>query len=59
MLVLTRKESQSIEIGDDIEIVVVSIETNCVRLGIKTSKSVTVDQREIHKRKNPERSQAS
>ena len=51
MLVLTRKENQSIKIGDDIEIMVVSIETDWVKLGIMASESVTVDRQEIYEKK--------
>ena len=51
MLVLTRKENQSIEIGDDIEIVVVSIEADWVKLGIEASGLVTIDQQEVYEKK--------
>jgi len=51
MLVLARKKDEGIQIGDDIEIVVVGIREDCVRLGIKTSRSVTVDRQEIYEKK--------
>lgn len=60
MLVLTRQEHQAIQIGDDIEIVVISIEATVVRLGIRTSQSVTVDRQKIHeKRKKAEEKESS
>lgn len=46
MLVLTRKTDQSIMIGDDIEIVVSSIEGNTVRIGIKAPRDVKILRKE-------------
>lgn len=46
MLVLTRKTDQSIMIGDDIEIVVSSIEGNTVRIGIKAPRDLKILRRE-------------
>ncbi len=48
MLVLTRKLKESIMIGDDIEIVVSSIERKSVRLGIKAPKDVKILRRETY-----------
>ena len=42
MLVLTHKLNQSIKIGDDIEITVVEVHGDQVRLGIAAPRSVTV-----------------
>ncbi len=47
MLVLTRKEGQSIKIGLGITLTVVSIEGNKVRLGIEAPREVPVDREEI------------
>jgi carbon storage regulator len=47
MLVLTRKKDQSIMIGDDIEIVVVEIKGNQVKLGINAPRNVTVYRAEV------------
>jgi len=47
MLVLTRKEKQTIMIGDDIEIVVTSIRGDKVRLGITAPREVRVFRREV------------
>jgi carbon storage regulator len=50
MLVLTRSIEESIMIGDDIEICVVSIGRRQVRLGIKAPKHVPVHRREIYEK---------
>ena len=47
MLVLTRKKDQSIMIGDDIEIVIVEIKGNQVKLGINAPRNVTVYRAEV------------
>ena len=48
MLVLTRKVNQSIMIGDDIEVIVLEVRGEQVRLGIKAPRSVTVHRRVIY-----------
>jgi carbon storage regulator len=48
MLVLTRKVSQSIIVGDDVEVVVLEVRGEQVRLGIRAPKSVTVHRKEIY-----------
>jgi carbon storage regulator len=48
MLVLTRKLNQSIVIGDGIEIIVLEVRGEQVRLGIKAPKSVAVHRKEIY-----------
>jgi carbon storage regulator len=48
MLVLTRKVQQSIMIGDDIEVVVLEVRGEQVRLGIRAPKDVTVHRKEIY-----------
>lgn len=47
MLILTRKDSQSIKIGEEIEIQVVSSAKNNVKLGIKAPKNVIVLRTEL------------
>ena len=47
MLVLTRKGNQSIMIGDDIEISVLEILGEKVRIGIQAPRSVPVFRKEI------------
>ncbi|HNY10980.1 MAG TPA: carbon storage regulator CsrA [Candidatus Wallbacteria bacterium] len=48
MLVLTRKNNQSIMIGDQIEIIVVEVRGDQVKLGIKAPKSVSIYRSEIY-----------
>ena len=48
MLVLTRKPNQAIVIGDDIRIVVVSVDRDQVRLGIEAPREVTVHRAEVY-----------
>jgi carbon storage regulator len=47
MLVLTRKVNQSIRIGPDIEVVVLEVRGEQVRLGIKAPRDVAVHRQEI------------
>ena len=47
MLVLTRKKGQSIMVGDDIEICVVGVEGDSVRLGVKAPKDVSIYRQEV------------
>jgi carbon storage regulator len=47
MLVLTRRESEKILIGDDIELTVVRIDGNKVRIGIKAPDHVTIKRDEL------------
>jgi carbon storage regulator len=48
MLVLTRSLNQAIMIGDNIEIVVVSVKGDKVRIGIKAPNSVPVYRAELY-----------
>lgn len=48
MLVLTRKVHQSIVIGDGVEVVVLEVRGEQVRLGIKAPKDVVVHRKEIY-----------
>jgi carbon storage regulator len=48
VLVLTRKSNQSIMIGDEIEISVLAIMGEKVRLGIEAPRSVPVFRREVY-----------
>jgi carbon storage regulator len=48
MLVLTRKPNQSIMIGDDIEITVLSSTGDKVRLGIQAPREIPVFRKEIY-----------
>ena len=48
MLVLTRKLKEAIQIGDDIEIVVLAIDGDQVKLGIRAPKHIDVHRKEIY-----------
>ena len=48
MLVLSRRRDESIKIGDDIEIMVVDIRGDRVRLGIKAPGDVRVHRNEVY-----------
>jgi carbon storage regulator len=47
MLVLTRKSKQSIKIGDDIEVTIVAIQGDQVKIGISAPQSVEVHRKEV------------
>ena len=48
MLVLTRKSNQSIMIGDDIEVSVLAIMGEKVRIGIEAPRKVPVFRKEVY-----------
>ena len=48
MLVLTRKTNQSIMIGDDIEVSVLAVSRDKIRLGITAPRSVPVFRKEVY-----------
>jgi len=48
MLVLTRKPGESIVIGDVIEVKVISVEGDAVRLGIQAPHTISVYRREVY-----------
>ena len=47
MLVLTRKTNQSIMIGDDVEVTVLAVSRDKIRLGISAPKEVPVYRKEV------------
>jgi carbon storage regulator len=48
VLVLTRKTNQSIMIGDDIEVTVLAVARDKIRLGITAPREVPVYRREVY-----------
>ena len=48
MLVLSRQKDESIIIGDNVEITIVDVRGDKVRLGITAPRDVTVHRREIY-----------
>lgn len=59
MLVLTRKVNESIMIGDSIEVVVVSVHGEQVKIGIKAPRDVAVHRREVYEAIQKENIQAA
>ncbi|MFH1372138.1 MAG: carbon storage regulator CsrA [Planctomycetota bacterium] len=59
MLVLSRGKDESIMVGDNVEIVVVDISRNKIRLGIIAPKVVPVYRKEIYGRIRRERDPSS
>ncbi len=51
MLVLSRKKSETIKLGDSIEITVVRVNGDKVRLGIQAPSDVSVLRQELTKKK--------
>ena len=48
MLVLSRQKDESIIIGDDIEITIVDVRGDKVRLGINAPRTISVHRKEIY-----------
>ncbi len=48
MLALTRKKGESIVISDDIEVFVIGVQGDQVKLGIKAPRSVSIYRKEIY-----------
>jgi carbon storage regulator len=59
MLVLTRKSNQSIMIGDDIEVSVLSIMGEKVRIGIQAPRDIPVFRKEVYLEIQQERNGAA
>ena len=59
MLVLTRKENESIMIGDDIEVKLLDIKDRQVKVGITAPREIAVHRREIYLAIRDENAQAS
>lgn len=59
MLVLTRKLKEAIQIGDDIEITVLAIQGDQVKLGIHAPKHIDIHRKEVYLAIQTENSAAS
>lgn len=59
MLVLTRKKGQSLMIGNEIEISIVDIQGDQVRIGINAPRNVSIHRKEVFEEIQQENRQAS
>ena len=50
MLILTRRVGETVVIGDDVNITVLGVKGNQVRLGVKAPKEISVHREEIYER---------
>ena len=57
MLVLSRQKDESIIIGDDVEVTIVDVRGNKVRLGITAPKNISVHRREVYEAIQREKNQ--
>jgi carbon storage regulator len=55
VLILTRRQNETLMIGDDITVTVIGVKGTQVRLGINAPKDVAVHREEIFERINAER----
>ncbi|MBE3568889.1 MAG: carbon storage regulator CsrA [Bacillales bacterium] len=59
MLVLTRKKGETIQIGDDIEITVLGVKGDQVKIGIEAPKHVDIHRKEVYLEIQAENAEAS
>ena len=57
MLVLSRQRDESIMIGDDVEITIVDVRGDTVRLGINAPREISVHRKEIYEAIQREKTQ--
>ena len=57
MLVLSRQKDESIIIGDDVEVTIVDVRGDKVRLGINAPRSISVHRKEIYEAIQREKAQ--
>lgn len=55
MLILTRRIGETLIIGDDINIIIVGVQGNQVRIGIDAPKDISVHRKEVYDRIKAER----
>jgi carbon storage regulator len=59
MLVLKRKTGEAIQIGDDIELTLLAIEGDQIKLGIKAPRQVDIHRKEVYLSIQEENTEAS
>ena len=58
MLVLSRQKDESIIIGDDVEVTIVDVRGDKVRLGITAPKTISVHRKEVYEAIQREKKEA-
>ncbi len=59
MLIITRKNGESVLIGDDIEVTILKIEDGSIKIGINAPGEVTILRKEVYERVKEENKKAA
>ena len=59
MLILTRKVGEALMVGDDVNITVLGVKGNQVRIGVNAPKEVAVHREEIYQRIQKEKDESN
>lgn len=59
MLILTRRTGESLRIGDDVQVTVLGVKGNQVRIGVDAPKEIPVHREEVYERIKRERETGS
>lgn len=58
MLILSRRTGEALNIGDDVQVTVLGVKGNQVRIGIEAPKKVSVHREEIYERIKKEKKES-